>query len=1320
MWQQEKKDSAIVSLALLLSLATSPMAVHLFVPTPVLAQSATDADSFPLPTSVEDGTTVRIDGSMNLAAINQSLKQGFEQEFSGANVEVASNGADVAISALIDGTVDLVAIARGLTPDEQAQGLVQLPFQRENIAIIVSTDNPFQGGLTDQQFADIFRGKITDWSEIGASEGTIRFIDRPETSDTRNTFRTYPAFTGAEFATGSNATQIEEDNTAEIVKQLGNDGISYAMAHQVSQLSNVRVIPINDILPDNPNYPYSQPLVYAYRQNPSPNVANFLGFTLAVPGQQAIETGRAAAAAAIAQGEVQTAPANTQTVSEEQQSPETNLEDIPLWWLLLPISVIVVLLMWLIRSRIWATEAQNKTTDANLKESMENEVAIDNISIDTPVSEPFPEMPSNDDALTAGAVAAMGEHLEEKSPLKTNDESNSTETESFDNPDSLWDIEAPAAVVNTPYPQLPDVPQVVSEELPLSEVVSEAENSEIKDFGDEIAEQPQVEPDLGLIEDIFSTETTDLAGNMATADNLWSENDDDIFATETTDLGGDIAPEYNVSSQHDDDDDTMVFSNCDETILPPSDEKISENVVISHPSLPDITEDILNVVADAAEPGNNLSEEIDIFADSATFEGTGLENEREVLSDITEPTWFDVDGEQSLVLKYRNAEWAYATWFIGESCQQALENNGISQLALRLYDVTDLDLSYQTPQFVEEYEIDSGIELYVAIPHSDHDYIAEIGYVTEGDRWVIITRSQRIRVFATPVEDTTEDPVNLDGEQSIVLKPRNSEWAYASWYISETCQQALANNGISQLALRLYDVTDLDLSYQTSQFVEEYEIESGIELYVAIPHSDHDYIAEIGYVTEGDRWITITRSDRVRVFDTASPEDTTEAPVINLDGEQSIVVKPRNPEWAYATWYISESCQQTLANHDISQLALRLYDVTDLDLSYQTPQFVEKYEIESGIEAYVAIPDSDHDYIAEIGYVTEGDRWITITRSDRVRVFDTPLKDTTEDPVLNLDGEQSIVLQPQNAEWAAASWSISETYQQTLANNGISQLVVRLYDVTDLDLSYQTPELGQEYKLESGIEKKYLAIPQSDRDYIAEIGYVTDSDIWVTIARSARVRIFGIPLTNTTDDNISTADTELVDLSTTQNESSILLKTRTPKWAYATWYISTTDKQMLQSNSRSQLYLRLYDVTDLDLSYHTPQLVQKYECDEITSDRYVAIPATDHDYIAEIGYLTAGDRWEMIVRSEKIRVFSRPQPDFWFVADAELIIHGSTEPGATVNIAGKPITLKADGTFHLRVPFSDDSIDYLMTAIAANEEHSTTIRKKFSQENSDS
>ena len=120
---------------------------------------------------------------------------------------------------------------------------------------------------------------------------------------------------------------------------------------------------------------------------------------------------------------------------------------------------------------------------------------------------------------------------------------------------------------------------------------------------------------------------------------------------------------------------------------------------------------------------------------------------------------------------------------------------------------------------------------------------------------------------------------------------------------------------------------------------------------------------------------------------------------------------------------------------------------------------------------------------------------------------------------------------------------------------------------------------------------------------------------------------------------------------------------------------------------------------------------------EIIRDRYIAIPAVNREYIAEIGYFTQDNFWQMFLRSEKICVFSRPQTDFWFLTDTELIIHGSTEPGATVNISGKPIKIKPDGTFHLRLPFSTNAIDYMITATAANGEQSTTIQKKFSHQN---
>jgi phosphate transport system substrate-binding protein len=287
---------------------------------------------------------------------------------------------------------------------------------------------------------------------------------------------------------------------------------------------------------------------------------------------------------------------------------------------------------------------------------------------------------------------------------------------------------------------------------------------------------------------------------------------------------------------------------------------------------------------------------------------------------------------------------------------------------------------------------------------------------------------------------------------------------------------------------------------------------------------------------------------------------------------------------------------------------------------------------------------------------------------------------------------------------ADVSWEISESQKSALRQQGISQLLVRLYDVTGIDLSYQTPQFVEQYESEELLNKS-VEIPVSDRNYIAEIGYLAQDDAWFSLGRSAIVRVFS-PVK---------PDPIVEEKVDTQEESTIVLTPRTPKWAYVSWYISPTEKQALQQQGASQLAVRLYDVTGIDLSYQTPQLVQQYECEEVASDRFVAIPVSDRNYIAEIGYLADGDGWLTVARSEIVRVFSRPQGEFWFVADAELIIHGATEPNTTVAIGGNAVKIKPDGTFHLRLPFSDGLMDYLIT-VAADGESPKTIHKKFSQE----
>ncbi len=1399
-----KKESAIVSLALLLALATAPMAANLFVSAQVLSQSPTDTPSFPPPQTVENGTTVRIDGSNSLATINQSLKQSFEKQFSGTKVEVATNGTDAALQALLDGKIDVAAIGRGLTPEEKAQGLEQVRLYREKIAIIVGTENPFKGSLTDRQFARIFRGRITDWSQLGESKGKIRLIDRPTTSGIREALSNYPVFRAAKFDTGSTATQLTEDNTAEIVKQLGDDGIGYALANQVSKLPDVRVLRLHQTLPDNPKYPFSQPLVYVYKKDPSPAIASFLGFTLAQPGKQAIEEARAAEANAIIAANSTPSPEATPTetatpiaeVTPTDQQPDVpaaannpiSKGQIPIWWLLLPLALMGGLLAWLLRS----SPSGAGETDNTPKLTPNSPTPTDNTGVaPNPAIAAAEEIPINSNfgeenitltenaVLAAGTGAAIGSTVAHES----SDHQGTRETANlnkyagitpYELDESPWDIEAPAAVVNTSYPTISDVsPATPNVELPTTEVtdvppvVSNQDNQEIQTPEDLTTEQPVSATKANVWSTIKVTADTPEASTTAEQDsNASYEIISDLEWP--TEVFSNVTPDQPVGSEE--------ISSTGEQSSDADEEWPEQELTTSLLELPDIPEETLNVVADEAELTNNetisnLSEETEDltqngladFVNGAALTGVGIGAWANIygIEDITESevqthpnenisagseTAFNLlhlDTESNIILTPRTFEWADASWRVSEIHKQTLRDAG-SQLALRLYDVTDIDLSYQSPSLVQQYECEEFTDgRSVPIPTSDRNYMAELGYVNDGNNWVILATSEIVRIFSLPDSDTTVEnatafnQLQADTESSIVITVRTPESADVSWQISETQKQALHNAGW-HLALRLCDVTDIDLSYQTPSLVQQYKCEEFTNSHsVPIPTSDRNYIAELGYVNDGNDWVILATSKIVRVFSLPDSNTTVENALIggatafnqlHADTESSIILTVRTPEWADVSWRISEAHKQALQDAGL-QLALRLCDVTDIDLSYQSPSLVQQYECEESTDGFsVPIPTSDRNYMTELGYVTDGNNWLTLATSEIVRVFDLPHPETMVENTLvgnaaavnglQADTENSIILTPQTFEWAGVSWRVSKADAQALQNAGL-QLALRLYDVTDIDLSYQNPILVQQYECEAFTDDRYVGIPTSDRNYMAELGYVTNSNDWVKLVTSEIVRVFSMPDEHTQD---SPAENTLIKDTTTSNfinvdeQSSIVLTPRTPKWAYVCWQMSETHKQALHDAKISQLALRLYDVTDIDLSYQNPILVQQYECEEATHDRYVAIPISDHDYITELGYVTEGDRWVMIARSTTVRVFSRPYGDFWFVADAELIIHGATEPGATVTVAGNPLTLKSDGTFHLRIPFSDNLIEYLITAADANGDETKTIHKKFFQE----
>ncbi|MDQ2100278.1 MAG: DUF4912 domain-containing protein [Tychonema bourrellyi B0820] len=126
-------------------------------------------------------------------------------------------------------------------------------------------------------------------------------------------------------------------------------------------------------------------------------------------------------------------------------------------------------------------------------------------------------------------------------------------------------------------------------------------------------------------------------------------------------------------------------------------------------------------------------------------------------------------------------------------------------------------------------------------------------------------------------------------------------------------------------------------------------------------------------------------------------------------GESRVVLMPRDPEWAYTYWDISNDHKQELRRQGGQQLALRIYDVTDVNLEIQSPHSIQEYPCdELAREWYVPIPVSDRDYAIDIGYRCADGRWLILARSAEVRVPPVYPSDWIEDQFITLDWEEDL------------------------------------------------------------------------------------------------------------------------------------------------------------------------------------------------------------------------------------------------------------------------------------------------------------------------
>ena len=126
-------------------------------------------------------------------------------------------------------------------------------------------------------------------------------------------------------------------------------------------------------------------------------------------------------------------------------------------------------------------------------------------------------------------------------------------------------------------------------------------------------------------------------------------------------------------------------------------------------------------------------------------------------------------------------------------------------------------------------------------------------------------------------------------------------------------------------------------------------------------------------------------------------------------GESRIVLMPRDPQWAYAYWDVSNEHKEDFRRQGGQQLALRIYDVTDVDLEHESPHSIQEYPSdELAREWYMPIPVSDRDYVIDIGYRCADGRWLVLARSAKVHIPPVYPSDWIEDHFITVDFEQDL------------------------------------------------------------------------------------------------------------------------------------------------------------------------------------------------------------------------------------------------------------------------------------------------------------------------
>ena len=241
----------------------------------------------------------RVKGSDTLLPLTQELAEQYLEKHPESEIIVTGGGSGVGIAALPENTTDIAMASRRIKFGEKMKfaeiGLDarEVIVAYDALAVVVNPSNPVDS-LTREQLEAIFRGKITNWKEVGGEDWKIVVYSRETSSGTYEFFKesvldnkNYMSSVLSMPATGAIIQSVKQTKGA-----IGYIGLAYLNRFvkplSVSYDGGRHYAEPSVRTAADGSYPIVRPLYYYYDAEKESVVSPFVSYVLSDEGQASV------------------------------------------------------------------------------------------------------------------------------------------------------------------------------------------------------------------------------------------------------------------------------------------------------------------------------------------------------------------------------------------------------------------------------------------------------------------------------------------------------------------------------------------------------------------------------------------------------------------------------------------------------------------------------------------------------------------------------------------------------------------------------------------------------------------------------------------------------------------------------------------------------------------------------------------------------------------------------------------------------------------------------------------------------------------------